>query len=200
MTFFITLEGIDGAGKSTHVDFIKKCFEKKTIPCELTREPGGTVLGEKIREILLHDDMTVSTETLLMFASRNEHVNTFIKPKLKNSISIICDRFTDASYAYQYGGKGIDPSWINILTNLVHPELKPDLTFIFDIDPSEAKARISIERELDKFENSSLAFFNDVRNAYLELSKTSNHYCVIDSSQPISRIEMIIEKKLENIL
>jgi dTMP kinase len=200
MTIFITVEGIDGAGKSTHLEFIAKIFDAKSMPYIMTREPGGTELGEKIRSILLHDDMTVSTETLLMFSARNEHLQKKILPSINQGVSVICDRFTDASYAYQQGGKGIESNFIEVLEKLVHPELQPDLTFIFDIKPSIARSRISHERDLDKFERSSEEFFKAVRNNYLNRAKNNSRYCVIDSSQTIEKIQKEILVKLEEFI
>ena len=200
MAYFITVEGIDGAGKSTHLEFIQNYLCKKNIQNKLTREPGGTEIGEKLRQLLLHDDMDVGTETMMMFAARHEHIATVIKPALKSNISIICDRFTDASYAYQQGGKGIDASFIKSLEQLVHPDLTPDLTFLFDLDPDVAHSRISSERNLDKFEKQSSTFFNGVRKVYLELAKTHSRFHVIDSSQTIDQIQQIISKKLDKLV
>jgi len=200
MAYFITVEGIDGAGKSTHLEFIQNYLNKKNIQNKLTREPGGTEIGEKLRQLLLHDDMDVGTETMMMFAARYEHLVTVIQPALKSNISIICDRFTDASYAYQQGGKGIDKSFIKSLEELVHPNLTPDLTFLFDLDPDVAHSRISSERNLDKFEKQSSTFFNGVRKVYLELAKKHSRFHVIDSSQTIDQIQQIISKKLDELV
>ena len=130
---FITLEGVDGAGKSTCIKFIKKYLTDKNHNSFFTREPGGTLLGEKLREILLHDEITPETETLLMFAARNEHVQQVITPNLQSGINVISDRFTDATYAYQSGGKYVDSKKITVLKNWVHVNLKPDLTLLFDL-------------------------------------------------------------------
>ena len=200
MAYFITVEGIDGAGKSTHLEFIQNYLNKKDIQNKLTREPGGTEIGEKLRQLLLHDDMDVGTETMMMFAARNEHIINVIQPSLDTNISIICDRFTDASYAYQHGGKGINTSFIHALEQIVHPNLTPDLTFLFDLDPDTAHSRILNERNLDKFEKQSSDFFIGVRQAYLELAKTHSRFHVIDSSQTIDKIQQIISEKLEELL
>ena len=200
MAYFITVEGIDGAGKSTHLEFIQNYLNKKNIQNKLTREPGGTEIGEKLRQLLLHDDMDVGTETMMMFAARYEHIVTVIQPALMSNISIICDRFTDASYAYQQGGKGIDKSFIKSLEELVHPNLTPDLTFWFDLDPDTAHSRISNERNLDKFEKQSSTFFNGVRKVYLELAEAHSRFLVIDSSQTIDQIQQIISKKLDELV
>ena len=200
MAYFITVEGIDGAGKSTHLEFIQEYLNKKNIQNKLTREPGGTEIGEKLRQLLLHDDMDVGTETMMMFAARHEHLVSVIQPALKSNISIICDRFTDASYAYQQGGKGIDKSFIKSLEELVHPNLTPDLTFLFDLDPDTAHSRISKERNLDKFEKQSSTFFNGVRKVYLELAEAHSRFHLIDSSQTIDQIQQIISKKLDELV
>ena len=200
MAYFITVEGIDGAGKSTHLQFIQNYLNKKDIQNKLTREPGGTEIGEKLRQLLLHDDMDVGTETMMMFAARNEHIINVIQPSLDTNISIICDRFTDASYAYQHGGKGINTSFIHALEQIVHPNLTPDLTFLFDLDPDTAHSRILNDRNLDKFEKQSSDFFMGVRQAYLELAKKHSRFHVIDSSQTIDKIQQIISEKLEELL
>ena len=200
MAYFITVEGIDGAGKSTHLQFIQNYLNKKDIQNKLTREPGGTEIGEKLRQLLLHDDMDVGTETMMMFAARNEHIINVIQPSLDTNISIICDRFTDASYAYQHGGKGINTSFIHALEQIVHPNLTPDLTLLFDLDPDTAHSRILNDRNLDKFEKQSSDFFIGVRQAYLELAKKHSRFHVIDSSQTIDKIQQIISEKLEELL
>jgi len=200
MAFFITVEGIDGAGKSTHLDFIAQYLQDCEYPCIQTREPGGTTLGEQLRGLLLHHEMHVNTETLLMFAARSEHLKVLIEPTLHNNTSVVCDRFTDASYAYQHGGKKIDIAFIQSLEKIVHPHLKPDLTFIFDLDPSIAKSRITEERDLDKFEKSSIEFFNGVRNVYLDLAKSDPRYFILDSTQSIETIQSKIKDRLDVLI
>jgi dTMP kinase len=200
MAFFITVEGIDGAGKSTHLDFIAQYLQDCEYPCIQTREPGGTPLGEQLRGLLLHHEMHVNTETLLMFAARSEHLKVLIEPTLHNNTSVVCDRFTDASYAYQHGGKKIDVGFIQSLEKIVHPHLKPDLTFIFDLDPSIAKSRITRERDLDKFEKSSIEFFNGVRNVYLDLAKSDPRYFILDSTQSIETIQSKIKDRLDVLI
>ena len=138
---FITFEGVDGAGKSTHIDEVISFLESQNISVKRTREPGGTKLGEKLRELLLHDEMDPETETLLMFAARRQHIAEIIKPNLDEGIFVVSDRFTDATYAYQYGGKQVAYSKIQTLEAWVHPDLKADLTLLFDL-PVE----ISIDR------------------------------------------------------
>jgi len=164
---FITLEGVDGAGKSTHINFIKKYFIDKNLNYFFTREPGGTVLGEKLREILLHDQMKAETESLLMFAARNEHVYEIIKPNLNKGINVISDRFTDATYAYQSGGKNVKIEKITILKNWVHKDLKPDLTLLFDLPVEISLSRLKKDGNLDKFESEKQDFHKKIRNSYL---------------------------------
>jgi dTMP kinase len=200
MAFFITVEGIDGAGKSTHLDFIAQYLQEHEYPCIQTREPGGTPLGEQLRELLLHHEMHVNTETLLMFAARSEHLKVLIEPALDNNTSVICDRFTDASYAYQHGGKKIDVSFIQSLEKIVHSHLKPDLTFIFDLDPSIAKSRITGARNLDKFEQSSIEFFNGVRKVYLDLAKSDLRCFILDSTKSIEDIQSKIKDRLDVLI
>jgi len=135
-----------------------------------------------------------------MFAARSEHLKVLIEPTLHNKTSVVCDRFTDASYAYQHGGKKIDIAFIQSLEKIVHPHLKPDLTFIFDLDPSIAKSRITGERDLDKFEKSSIEFFNGVRNVYLDLAKSDPRYFILDSTQSIETIQSKIKDRLDVLI
>ena len=144
--------------------------------------------------------MHVNTETLLMFAARSEHLKVLIEPALDNNTSVICDRFTDASYAYQHGGKKIDVSFIQSLEKIVHSHLKPDLTFIFDLDPSIAKSRITGARNLDKFEQSSIEFFNGVRKVYLDLAKSDLRYFILDSTKSIEDIQSKIKDRLDVLI
>ena len=196
-TKFITLEGVDGAGKSTHINFIKKYLADKKINFLFTREPGGTVLGERLREILLHDDMHAETESLLMFAARYEHIDKIINPNLANGVSVISDRFTDATYAYQSGGKYVETSKITILKDWVHKDLKPDLTILFDLPVEVSIARLNKVGDLDKFEREEESFHERIRNSYLELAKNEkDRFKVINSNQNIN----IIQKEIYLIL
>jgi dTMP kinase len=198
---FLTVEGIDGAGKSTHLDFISKEFSKRNIPFIVTREPGGTDLGEQFRQILLHEHMNPLTETMLMFAARNEHLINKIIPQLNAGVSVICDRFTDATYAYQQGGKGVSSRDIKTLENLIHPHLKPNITFIFDIEPGIARSRISKERKLDKFEQEKQSFFIKVRDAYLNLAKEEpERFFIINSNQTIDLIQNELRDLLTKVI
>jgi len=199
-TKFITLEGVDGAGKSTHINFIKKYLADKKINFLFTREPGGTVLGERLREILLHDDMHAETESLLMFAARYEHIYKIINPNLANGVNVISDRFTDATYAYQSGGKYVDTSKITILKDWVHKDLKPDLTILFDLPIEVSIARLNKVGNLDKFEKEKKSFHERIRSSYLELAKNEqDRFKVINSNQNINVIQKEIYLILDKI-
>ena len=197
---FITLEGVDGAGKSTHINFIKKYLTEKKLNYIFTREPGGTFLGEKLREILLHEDMHPETESLLMFAARYEHIHKIIDPNLAKGINVISDRFTDATYAYQSGGKKVKSSKITILKNWVHQDLMPDLTILFDLPIEVSMARLKNNGNLDKFEKEEEDFHRRIRNSYLEIArKNHNRFKVINSNQNINIIEKEIYLILDNL-
>ncbi|MDO4937158.1 MAG: dTMP kinase, partial [Sutterellaceae bacterium] len=148
---FITFEGIDGAGKTTQINALQTWLESQGIEVVRTREPGGTPLGEKIREMLLHDDMDVTAETLLFFASRAEHIAKVIRPAIARGAWVLSDRFTDATYAYQVGGKAYDPEKVELLETLVQGTLQPDCTVLFDIDPAIAAKRLAAARAADRF-------------------------------------------------
>jgi len=194
---FITLEGVDGAGKSTCIKFIKKYLTDKNLNYLFTREPGGTALGEKLREILLHDDMNPETETLLMFSARNEHVYQIIKPNLKDGINVISDRFTDATFAYQSGGKNVPMEKITTLKNWVHKDLKPDLTLLFDLPTDVSLSRLKSDGNLDKFEKEAADFHTRIRESYLDLAKKEpKRFQIINSNQNIN----IIEKEIYFVL
>ena len=196
-TKFITLEGVDGAGKTTCINFIKKYFKDKGFKSIFTREPGGTLLGEKLREILLYDEITPETETLLMFAARNEHVLKVIKPNLQSGLSVISDRFTDATYAYQSGGKYVEEKKITALKNWVHQDLKPDLTLLFDLPIDVSLSRLKSDGNLDKFEKEAADFHRRVRGSYLALAKKEpGRFKIINSNQNIN----IIEKEIYHVL
>jgi dTMP kinase len=198
---FITLEGVDGAGKTTHVEFIKKYLADLGINFIMTREPGGTLLGEQLREILLHDDMTPETETLLMFAARNEHIKKVIGPNLKEGKVVISDRFTDATYAYQSGGKGVKEIKIDILKEWVQASLQPDLTFLFDLSVEVSIERLNKTRELDKFEREGKGFHENIRQKYLLLAKASpERFCILNSEESIEEIQNQIKLKLDKVV
>jgi len=187
---FITLEGVDGAGKSTHIRFIKDYFESRSISYILTREPGGTDVGENIREILLRDEMVPITESLLMFAARNEHIASLIRPNLEKGIAVISDRFTDASLAYQHGGKGVPKELINHLKGMVQAELEPDLTILFDLPVEVSLERLNNTRVLDRFEMQGYDFHQRVRDTYLQLAmENKSRFYIIDSTKNITDIQ-----------
>lgn len=186
---FITFEGIDGAGKSTHISFVQQLIEAQGISVVSTREPGGTELGETLRGILLNQKMHLETEAMLMFASRREHLAQVIEPALAAGQWLISDRFTDASFAYQGGGRHLSIEKLNALESWVHPHLQPDLTFLFDVPISVAKARLDATRTLDKFEKEDAEFFNNTRNEYLRRAKEfPQRFRVIDSTRSIEEI------------
>ena len=198
---FITLEGVDGAGKTTHVEFIKKYLADLGINFIMTREPGGTLLGEQLREILLYDDMTPETETLLMFAARNEHIEKVIGPNLLGGKVVISDRFTDATYAYQSGGKGVKEKKIDILKEWVQASLQPDLTFLFDLSVEVSIERLNKTRELDKFEREGKGFHENIRQKYLLLAKASpERFCILNSEESIEEIQNQIKLKLDKVV
>jgi dTMP kinase len=199
---FITLEGIDGAGKSTHVAWITERIAASGHEVITTREPGGTPLSEQLREILLRKGMHADTEVLLMFAARAEHVRTVIVPALTAGKWVLSDRFTDATYAYQCGGRGIDVARIAQLEAWVHGDLQPDATFLFDAPLDLARARVAQGTpDPDKFEREQAAFFARVRDAYLARATASNgRIRIIDSSQPIANIRDALAAQLADLL
>lgn len=190
---FITLEGVDGAGKSTHAVWLADKLAADGHRVTTTREPGGTPLGEQLRELLLRVPMTHDTEALLMFAARREHVEHVIRPALAHGHWVVCDRFTDATYAYQGGGHGVPRERIAELERFVHGDCQPDLTLLFDVPPAVSRARLARAeangRALDKFEAERQDFFERVRAAYLERAAAEPaRFRVIDSSRPIADV------------
>jgi dTMP kinase len=193
----ITLEGIDGAGKSTHLSWIKECLERQGKAVWATREPGGTPLGERLRELLLHEPMTRVGEALLMFAARREHCEREIWPRLETGAWIVCDRFADATYAYQGGGHGVAQQTIAALERAALGDFRPDLTFLFDIPVAVARQRLDDGRALDKFERERGEFFERVRGAYLERARADPaRIQVVDATR--SRDD--VRAELENLL
>lgn len=181
---FITFEGIDGAGKTTQIDALEAWLVSTGREVVRTREPGGTPLGEKIRAMLLNDDMDVTAETLLFFASRAEHIASVIVPALARGAWVLSDRFTDATYAYQVGGKGFDPAKVEALEALVQGSLQPFRTILFDIAPEEAARRLAKARAADRFERESCDFFTRVREAYLHRAERSpERFVILDAAQ-----------------
>jgi dTMP kinase len=165
---FITLEGIDGAGKSSHVRWIARFLRSRGIRVKVTREPGGTPAGEKLRRLVLgsRQRLHVETETLLMFAARREHLAKVIRPALERGIWVLCDRFTDATYAYQSGGSGVPWNKVSVLERWVHPGFQPDLTILFDIRPAIGRRRVGRKRRRDRFERERKAYYRRVRDGY----------------------------------
>jgi dTMP kinase len=191
--YFITMEGIEGVGKSTNIGSITEYLDTKGIEYIVTREPGGTRLAEKIRELLLEDEVepvTELTELLLVFAARAQHVETLIKPALMAGKWVISDRFTDATFAYQGGGRGVDRGTIKQLQSMVQDELTPDLTIILDLDPQTGMQRAMKRGKLDRFEREELEFFARVRQTYLDIAMADPRRCVIiDASQKLETVK-----------
>jgi len=199
---FITLEGIDGAGKSTHAAFIAARINAQGRKVVATREPGGTALGEQLRLLLLKEPMTRDTEALLMFAARREHLELVIRPALSRGDWVVCDRFTDATYAYQGGGHGVPFARIRELERWVHEDCQPDVTFLFDVPTGVSRARLdSAERAgraLDKFEREANGFFTRVREAYLERAAAwPARFRIIDSTRPVEIVRAEIAAHLK---
>lgn len=192
---FITFEGIDGAGKSTHVEGIASWLRAQGKTVITTREPGGTPLGERLRELLLHESMHLETEALLMFASRREHIAQLIAPALERGDWVISDRFTDASFAYQGGGRKLSLDKLRALEQWVHADLQPDLTLLFDVPLEVARQRLDKSRTLDKFEQEKQDFFAGVREVYLQRARQfPNRIHVIDSTQAIEAVNRQLEQ------
>lgn len=195
---FITFEGIDGAGKSSHIEWVAEYLRQHGKVVVTTREPGGTALGERLRDLLLSEPMHLETEALLMFAARREHLAKVIEPALADGHWVVCDRFTDATFAYQSGGRGLDKHKLAVLETWTHPDLQPDLTFLFDLPCEIARERIALsQRNLDRFEQERAQFHERVRLAYLERAHTSpQRIQLIEADQPIEKIK----KRLEEVL
>lgn len=197
---FITFEGVDGAGKSTHLEWFANALRQRGIDLLVTREPGGTPLGERLREILLNHPMHAETETLLMFAARREHVEQVIRPALQRGTWVISDRFSDASFAYQGGGRGVALDKLEQLEQWVHGDLQPDLTLLFDIPIEVARQRLANNISLDRFEQEQGAFFEKVRQAYLARSqKTPARFAVIHAEKTRDEVQKSIEKIASSI-
>ena len=182
---FITFEGIDGAGKSTQIAAVVELLHSRGLDVDSTREPGGTPLAERLRELLLHEPMHLDTEAMLMFAARREHLALRIEPTLAAGRWVVCDRFSDASYAYQVGGRGLDEDKFAALERLVHPDLQPDLTLVLDLDPAIAAARVAATGEKpDRFEREQRDFFTRVRTAYLTRAAAApQRMCVVNAER-----------------
>ncbi len=186
---FITLEGMDGAGKSSHIESIIATLKERGLEVISTREPGGTQLGERLRELLLHESMHAETETLLMFAARREHIATVIEPALVRGAWVVSDRFTDASFAYQCGGRGVPREKVETLETWVQQGLQPDLTLLFDVPVEVSVARLATARVPDKFERESAEFFRRIRNGYLARATAQpQRFRLIDGNRPLDAV------------
>ena len=201
---FITLEGSEGVGKTSNLEFIKSKLDNAGIDYIITREPGGTVLGEKLREILLGEQfkgMSDDAELLLMFAARAEHVNKVIKPALQQGKWVLCDRFTDATYAYQGGGRQLSVERIAQLENWVLDDMRPDLTLLLDAPVTVGRERAGKRSAPDRFEQEKDAFFNRVRDMYLfRAHQESNRIKVIDASGSLESVQQQINKIFSDLL
>lgn len=201
---FITLEGGEGAGKSTNLAFIRQWLQRAGHEVVVTREPGGTELGERVRDILLHSKqlhITPESEMLLMFAARAEHLAKVIRPALAAGKTVLCDRFTDATYAYQGGGRGLPAERIAAMENWVQADLRPDLTLLLDIPVEAGRARAGSRGEPDRFEREDHVFFTRVRETYLALAKAEpTRMHVIDASRALPQVEQQIAAVLEELV
>lgn len=196
---FITLEGIDGAGKSTHAAWLADALAARGERVVATREPGGTPVGEALREMLLRQTMAHETEALLVFAARREHVVQVIEPALSRGDVVLCDRFTDATYAYQGGGHGVSMELIAALERMVHGHCSPDLTLLFDVPGAVSRERLdrmrANGRQLDKFECEAMAFFERVRNVYLgRAAADPARFRVIDATRPLAAVRADLQR------
>ena len=193
---FITFEGIDGAGKSSHVEWLAERVRQQGHIVHVTREPGGTQLGEKLRELLLNEAMHLETETLLMFAARREHLAQVIEPALNRGDWVVCDRFTDATFAYQGGGRGLDRGKLQQLEHWVHEDIQPDLTLLFDLPLDVARERIALaSRVLDRFEQERADFHERVRQAYIDRANHNpERIRVINAQRSIEDIRSSLEQ------
>lgn len=201
---FITLEGPEGAGKSTNREYLAERLREQGIDVLLTREPGGTPLAERIRELLLDpsdEPMAADTELLLVFAARAQHLQQIIRPALAKGSVVLCDRFTDATYAYQGGGRGLSIERIAQLEQFVQGELRPDLTLIFDLPVEIGLARAAARGRLDRFEQEGRGFFEAVRQAYLQRAdQAPQRYRVLDAGQTLAQVQADIDALLPSLL
>lgn len=190
---FITVEGGEGVGKSTNLAYLRDCLAARGIDLLVSREPGGTPLAESIRDLLVavrEEAIDPMAELLLVFAARAQHLHTVIEPALAAGRWVLCDRFTDATYAYQCGGRGVDAATVRRLENLVQGELRPDFTLLLDAPVETGMERARERGDLDRFEREELAFFQRVRRAYLQLAReSSGRYRIVDASQPLEAVQ-----------
>ena len=196
---FITLEGLDGAGKSTHVRWLAKRLRQRGVRVVLTREPGGTPAGEKLRWLMLTGSRRLhpETETLLMFAARREHLDKVVLPALRRGDWVVCDRFTDATYAYQSAGSGVEWKKVAVLEQWVHRGLRPDMTLLFDVSPDVGRRRLGVRAGRDRFERERRDFHGRVRRGYLKRARMDRRrFRVIDARRPVASVQ----KELEQII
>jgi len=200
MSKFITFEGMDGAGKSTHLAWFADQLRQRGLDVVVTREPGGTPLGEQLREMLLNQPMSMGTEALLMFAARMEHIEQLIKPALQAGKWVISDRFSDASFAYQGAGRGMDRDKLAQLEQWVHADLQPDLTLFFDVPVEVARERLANNVSLDRFEQEQGDFFERVRGGYHQrVQQNPQRYAVIDAAQSMAEVKRQLEEIVSSI-
>ncbi len=198
---FITLEGVDGAGKSSHLAWLEDWFKARGHRVRMTREPGGTPIGEKLRELVLHEGMHPETEALIMFAARREHIEQVIRPALAAGEVVISDRFTDASFAYQCGGRGLPEARLAVLESWVHADLNPDMTLLFDLPTEIAAQRLATARAPDRFEREKTDFHARVRAAYLRrAAQYPQRIRVIDGSRSLEEVRMQLAAVLASSL
>jgi dTMP kinase len=201
---FITLEGPEGAGKSTNREYLAARLAEQGIEVLLTREPGGTPLAERVRELLLtpsDESMAADTELLLVFAARAQHLAQVIRPALARGCVVLCDRFTDATYAYQGGGRGLSEARIAVLEDFVQGQLRPDLTLVFDLPIEVGLARAAARGRLDRFEQEGGAFFEAVRQTYLRRAEAApQRYRILDAAQPLNQVQQSLDALLPQIV
>lgn len=201
---FITLEGTEGVGKTTNLEFIKQWLEKQGIALTVTREPGGTPLAEELRELLLakrSEAVDPTAELLMIFAARAQHLNQVIIPALNRGEWVLCDRFTDATYAYQGFGRGLSTELVERLENMVQGELRPDLTIVLDIDVETGLARAGQRAELDRFESEAVDFFHRVRKGYqTRAEQAPDRYRVVDAGQSLDGVQSDLEGVLKSLI
>lgn len=196
---FITVEGGEGVGKSTNIAFIAQCLKEQGKTVLVTREPGGTPIAEAIRHLLLshaHEPLSKESELLLIFAARVQHVQQVIVPALERGEWVVCDRFTDATYAYQGAGRGIPADTIRFVEQFVYGSFCPDLTILLDLPVEEGNDRVSLRGHRDRFETENLVFFQKVREAYLKRAKQEPRFCVISATEPLQQVQSEIKKAL----
>ncbi len=198
---FITVEGTEGVGKSTNLAFIEKWLAERGIPFITTREPGGTELGEALRNLLLHGgDVSDKAELLMMFAARAQHLQEKILPALASGKWVVCDRFTDSTFAYQGGGRQLPLAWIEQLEVLVHGDRQPDLTLLLDAPVEVGMARAAKRSAADRIEAESLAFFNRVRDQFLARAAQYERYAVVDATQSLADVQAQIATRLQALV